>query len=279
MTFEKSLLSGRRILVTGGGSGLGKVMALSFAELGAHVVICGRRVEKLEAVAEEAGQRGLPAIRWHGCDLRDAAQVDALLTEIFDDAPLDGLVNNAAANFVSPTENLSPRALDGLLAIGLNATCYTSIGVGRRWLEAERRGAIVNVAATTAWTGFPFAAASAVAKAGVVALTQSLAVEWGARGIRTNAIAPGPLLTGPASAKMFGPIPIEQQVPVGRAGEPKEVANLVAFLLSDLAGFINGECVAIDGGWWLQQGGARDMVKSLYELTPEQWQMMRGTQK
>jgi NAD(P)-dependent dehydrogenase (short-subunit alcohol dehydrogenase family) len=279
MAFERTLLSGRRILVTGGGSGLGKAMALSFAELGANVVICGRRVEKLENVADEAMQRGLPTIGWHACDLRDAAQVDVLLASIFADAPLDGLVNNAAANFVSPSESLSPRALDGLLAISLNATCYTSIGVGRRWIESQRRGAIVNVAATTAWTGFPFAAASAVAKAGVVALTQSLAVEWGSRGIRTNAIAPGPLLTGPASGKMFGPVPIEQQVPVGRAGQPKEVADLVAFLLSDLAGFINGECVAIDGGWWLQQGGARDMVKSLYELTPEQWQAMRGGQK
>lgn len=272
--FSPDLLRDRVILVTGGGSGLGLSMARRFLELGASVAITGRREARLqEAVAELSGEGR--RIHAHSTDVREPDQVAELVGSVEESlGPIDGLVNNAAGNFLAATEELSPRAFDAVVRTVLHGTFHVTRAVGRRMIERGSGGAMLNIATTYAWTGSAFVVPSAVAKAGVLALTRSLAVEWATYSIRVNAIAPGPFPTEGAWGALMPTPEVEEQarqrIPMGRFGEHGELANLAAFLLSDAAPYINGECVTIDGGEWLASGGEfnhltrlpRDQVKT-----------------
>jgi NAD(P)-dependent dehydrogenase (short-subunit alcohol dehydrogenase family) len=275
--FKSDLLAGRRILVTGGGSGLGFSMGRRFLELGASLVICGRR----EAVLAEA--RGIltrdtgGAVEIHPCDVRDAAAVEAMLDGIWRVAPLDALVNNAAGNFVARSEELSPRAVDAILGIVLHGSAYATLGCGRRWLAEGRKAAVLSIVTTYAWTGSAYVVPSAMAKAGVLAMTRSLAVEWGGKGIRLNAIAPGAFPT-PGAWERLVPRPdlarhLETTNPLGRVGEHIELANLAAFLLADGAGYINGEVVTMDGGGWLQGAGQFNFLGDM--MSDQDWAALK----
>jgi NAD(P)-dependent dehydrogenase (short-subunit alcohol dehydrogenase family) len=265
--FKPDLLKGKRILVTGGGTGLGFSMGRRFLGLGAELVICGRRQQVLaEAAAKLAAETG-GTVETHVCDIRDAAAVDAMLEAIWSTRPLDALVNNAAGNFIARTEELSPRAVDAVLNIVLHGSAYVTVGCGRRWLATGHRAAVLSIVTTYAWTGSAYVVPSAMAKAGVLAMTRSLAVEWGGRGVRLNAIAPGPFPT-PGAWERLVPRPdlahaFETRNPLGRVGEHAELADLASYLLCDGAGYINGEVVAIDGGEWLQGAGQFNFLSQL----------------
>ena len=274
--FEKGLLKEKRILVTGGGSGLGAAMGRRFVELGAELLICGRRLEVLEATA--ARMRGdfggkVTAIK---CDVRDGAGVDALMDTIWRDAPLDILVNNAAATFIAQTEHLSFRAADAVLAPTLHGAMYCTLAAGRRWIEAGHKGVVLSILSTSTLTGRAFTVPSAMAKSAVLAMTRSLAVEWGPKGIRTVAIAPGAFPTAGASGQLRPEGRSESwslRNPLGRVGEHPELADLASFLISDQAGYINGEMVVQDGGAHLRSSGAEDLL----QWTDEQWEKQRTT--
>ncbi|WP_028348422.1 SDR family oxidoreductase [Bradyrhizobium murdochi] len=272
--FENSLLAGKRILVTGGGSGLGAAMGRRFVELGAELVICGRRLELLEATAaqmrSELGGK-VTAVR---CDIRDGAAVDAMMDQIWREAPIDVLVNNAAATFIAQTEHLSFRAADAILAPTLHGTMYCTLAAGRRWIESKRKGVVLSILSTSTITGRAFTVPSAMAKSAVLAMTKSLAVEWGPKGVRTVAIAPGAFPTPGASGQLRPEGRDEswaQRNPLGRVGEHGELANLASFLISDQAGYINGEMVVQDGGAHLRSSGAEDLL----QWTDAQWQKQR----
>src|SRR5690349_12569266 len=273
--FEKGLLAGKRILVTGGGSGLGAAMGYRFVELGAELIICGRRRDVLEATAarlrdELGGKVGIV-----GCDLRDGAAVEAMMDEIWRDAPIDVLVNNAAATFIAQTEQLSFRAADAILAPTLHGALYCTIAAGRRWIEGKRKGVVLSILSTSTITGRAFTVPSAMAKSAVLAMTRSLAVEWGPKGVRTVAIAPGAFPT-PGATGQLRPEGRDQswasRNPLGRAGEHSELANLASFLISDEAGYINGEMVVQDGGAHLRSSGAEDLL----QWTDAQWEQQRA---
>jgi NAD(P)-dependent dehydrogenase (short-subunit alcohol dehydrogenase family) len=272
--FEKGLLAGKRILVTGGGSGLGAAMGHRFVELGAELIICGRRLELLETTAlrmrsELGGKVGVI-----GCDIRDSVAVDAMMEEIWREAPLDVLVNNAAATFIAQTEHLSSRAADAILAPTLHGTMYCTLAAGRRWIEAKHSGVVLSILSTSTITGRAFTVPSAMAKSAVLAMTRSLAVEWGPKGVRTVAIAPGAFPTPGASGQLRPEGRDEswaQRNPLGRAGEHGELADLASFLISDQAGYINGEMVVQDGGAHLRSSGAEDLL----QWTDAQWQKQR----
>jgi NAD(P)-dependent dehydrogenase (short-subunit alcohol dehydrogenase family) len=272
--FEKGLLRGKRILVTGGGSGLGAAMARRFVELGAELIICGRRLELLEATA--ARLRGDPGgkVAAIQCDIRDGAAVEAMLDAVWREAPLDILVNNAAATFIAQTEQLSFRAADAILAPTLHGAMYCTLGAGRRWIEARHRGVVLSILSTSTITGRAFTVPSAMAKSAILAMTRSLAVEWGPKRIRTVAIAPGAFPTAGASGQLR-PEGRDQdwasRNPLGRAGEHGELADLASFLISDRAGYINGEMVVQDGGAHLRGSGAEDLL----QWTDAQWQKQR----
>ena len=274
--FQPDLLKGKRILVTGGGTGLGLAMGRRFLELGADLVICGRREPVLAEAAAKLKAETKGSVESHSCNIRDAQAVGAMLDKIWEKRPLDALVNNAAGNFISRTEALSPRAVDAVLNIVLHGTAYCTLGAGRRWLEAGRKGAVLSIITTYAWTGSAYVVPSAMAKAGVLAMTRSLAVEWGGRGVRLNAIAPGPFPT-PGAWERLVPRPdlaqiFETKNPLRRVGEHGELANLAAFLLCDGAGYINGEVVTIDGGEWLQGAGQFNFLE---RLTDSDWAALR----
>ncbi|MGY2902368.1 SDR family oxidoreductase [Bradyrhizobium sp. URHC0002] len=272
--FEKGLLAGKRILVTGGGSGLGAAMGHRFVELGAELIICGRRLELLETTAagmrsELGGKVGVV-----GCDIRDSVAVDAMMEDIWREAPLDVLVNNAAATFIAQTEHLSSRAADAILAPTLHGTMYCTLAAGRRWIEAKHSGVVLSILSTSTITGRAFTVPSAMAKSAVLAMTKSLAVEWGPKGVRTVAIAPGAFPTPGASGQLRPEGRDEgwaQRNPLGRAGEHGELADLASFLISDRAGYINGEMVVQDGGAHLRSSGAEDLL----QWTDAQWQKQR----
>jgi len=278
--YRDDLLAGKKILITGGGSGLGKSIGRRYMELGAELVICGRRTEVLEETAEEfRGETG-GTIHTYGCDVRDAGAVDAMFDAIWAEGPLDGLVNNAAGNFIARTEKLSPRAFDAVVDIVLRGSAYCMLNAGRRWIEAGRGGTILSVSTVGAVQGRAFTVPSAAAKAGVLAMTRSLAVEWGPHGIRLNAVAPGYFPTPGAWERLFPKdavsAPQEMQVPLRRLGEHIELANLFAYLMSDEAGYVNGEFISIDGGRSLQEGGGGDAVKPLFDWDEAQWDAFRN---
>jgi len=273
--FEKGLLKGKRILVTGGGSGLGAAMGRRFVELGAELIICGRRLELLEATASQLRENPGGKVTTIRCDIRDGASVEAMLEAIWRDGPLDVLVNNAAATFIAQTEQLSFRAADAILAPTLHGAMYCTLGAGRRWIEGRHEGVVLSILSTSTITGRAFTVPSAMAKSAILAMTRSLAVEWGPKGIRTVAIAPGAFPT-PGASGQLRPEGRDQswasKNPLGRAGEHRELADLASFLVSDSAGYINGEMVVQDGGAHLRSSGAEDLL----QWTDAQWEKARA---
>ena len=254
-------MQGKTIFITGGGTGLGRSMGKYLLELGANLVISSRKQEVLEAAAKEleaeTGGNVLPVV----CDVRDALAVEkayATAKEHF--GRVDGLINNAAGNFISPTERLSVKAFDVVVGIVLQGSYNCTLTFGKDWIADQQPGTILNIVTTYAWTGSGFVVPSAVAKAGVLALTRSLGVEWAKYGIRSNAIAPGPFPTEGAWDRLFpknlrDQFDPAQKVPVGRVGEHQELANLAAYLMSDFSAYVNGEVITIDGGEWLKGAG------------------------
>jgi NAD(P)-dependent dehydrogenase (short-subunit alcohol dehydrogenase family) len=273
--FLPDLLEGRLALITGGGTGLGKAMGRRFMALGADLVICGRRESVLSETAQEFAAAFGREVRIHPADIRDAAAVEALIEAAFKDRPLDILVNNAAANFVARSETLSPRAVDAVLGITLHGTLYCTLAAGRRWIAAGHAGTVLSIVTGAATHGSPYIVPSAAAKAGVLAMTRSLAVEWGPKRIRLVAISPGAFPTAGAGERL---VPRGQESahgannPLGRPGRHDELADLAAFLVSDHAAYIHGECVTIDGGRWLKGAGT---FSHLERLTDEEWAAMR----
>ena len=273
--FHPDLLKNKRTLITGGGTGLGKGMAQRFLELGAEVYICGRREGVLAATVEELSAKG--KIHALPCDVRDLEAVERMIDSIWKDGPLDILVNNAAGNFIARTEELSPRAWESGIGIVLMGTLHCTMACGRRWLKMERGGTVLSISATYALVGSAYVVPSAVSKAGVEALMRSLAVEWSNRGIRMNAIAPGPIPTQGAFSRVV-PLPQLESLalernPLHRFGTVEELANLAAFLVSDGSGYINGEVIRMDGGEFLQGAGEFSSLGRV--LKEEDWQAIK----
>ncbi|MHB8336667.1 MAG: SDR family oxidoreductase [Ignavibacteriaceae bacterium] len=266
---KEGSLDGKVILITGGGTGLGKAMGQYFAELGANLIISSRKLEVLENTAKEivtkTGRIVLPV----QCDVSNYEQVENLLKVSVDKfGKVDSLVNNAAGNFISPTERLSNRAFDIIVNIVLKGTYNCTLAFGKDWIAKKQSASVLNIVTTYAWTGSAYVVPSAVAKAGVLALTRSLAVEWAKYGIRFNAIAPGlfptkgawdRLLPGDLAEKL-NPV---KKVPVGRTGDHQELANLAAYLVSGFSSFVNGEVITIDGGEWLKGAGQFNMLEAI----------------
>ena len=281
--FTPDLLQHKRILITGGGTGLGRAMAERFLSLGATVYICGRRAAVLDQTRAELAATGGERIQAIPCDVRDPAQVEAMLDAIWRDGPLNVLVNNAAGNILARTEELSARAWDAVLGIVLTGTINCTMACGRRWLAASQPANVLNISTSyaTSGSGSAYVVPSAVAKAGVMALTTSLAVEWGPRGIRMNGIAPGPVPTEGAFSRLLPRADLEQHAlhknPLRRFGTTEELANLATFLVSDICTYINGEIVVMDGGEWLQGAGEFSDIGNM--LTEEDWAAMRPKKK
>ena len=279
--FEKDLLHGKRILITGGGTGLGKGMAQRFLALGATVYICGRRESVLQETAAELAAASGGTIHALPCDVRNLDAVEAMIDAIWKHAPLDILVNNAAGNFIARTEDLSPRAFDSIIGIVLMGTLHATMACGRRWVKAGHRGTVLSISATYAPSGSAYVVPSAISKAGVEALTRSLAVEWGNRGIRMNAIAPGPIPTQGAFSRVLPRPELEKLAldrnPLHRFGTVEELANLAAFLVSDGSRYINGEVIRMDGGEFLQGAGEFSNLGRL--LTDKDWESIKPSKR
>lgn len=278
--FRNDLLKGKRIFVTGGGSGLGKSMALRFLELGAEVAIAGRRKSVLEQAADELTRTTGGKVTTHALDIRVAEAVEETVADIWAQGPLDGLVNNAAGNFISRTEDLSPRAFDAIANIVLHGTFYVTTACGRRWIKEGRSASVISILTTWVHTGSPYVVPSAMSKAGVAAMTRSLAVEWGPKGIRFNAICPGPFPTEGAWARL-SPNRKDadrslEAIPMRRFGEHRELGNLAAFLMADECSYVNGEVMAIDGGQWLNGAGT---FARMQKLTDTDWEQIRSAIK
>jgi NAD(P)-dependent dehydrogenase (short-subunit alcohol dehydrogenase family) len=274
---REDALSGKTIIVTGGGTGLGRAMSNYFLKIGANVVITSRKLDVLTKSASEmeveTGGKVLPL----QCDVRNPEEVEAVLKSAIEAfGQVNGLLNNAAGNFISPTERLSPNAFSTIIDIVLKGTANCTMALGKYWIKEKLQGTILNIVTTYAFTGSGYVVPSACAKGGVLAMTRSLAAEWGKYGIRTNAIAPGPFPTKGAwdrllpgdMAKKFD---FKNRVPLKRVGEHQELANLAAFMMSDFSGYINGEIITIDGGEWLQGAG---QFNGLEAITPEMWDML-----
>ncbi len=276
-------LKGKTIIVTGGGTGLGKSMGKYFLALGANLVITSRRMEVLEKTKEElekeTGGKVLPV----ACDVRNYEQVENVIAATEKEfGSVQGLLNNAAGNFVSPTERLSHRAFDTIVDIVLKGSYNFTLAMGKKWIAQEQAGTILNIVTTYAWTGSGYVVPSACAKAGVLAMTRSLAVEWAKYKIRSNAIAPGPFPTEGAWSRLLPgdlqeKFDLSKRVPLRRVGEHQELANLAAYLMSDYSAYVNGEVVTIDGGEWMQNGGEFNFLDEV--VTPEMWDMMAEMRK
>ncbi len=279
--FRDNLLRNQRILITGGGTGLGKAMAHRFLQLGATVYICGRREEVLEETAAELSSATKSTIHAIPCDVRNLDAVEAMIDSIWQTAPLDVLVNNAAGNFIARTEELSPRAFESVIGIVLLGTLHATMACGRRWLKSSQPATVLNISATYAPVGSAYVVPSAISKAGVEALTRSLAVEWGNRGIRMNAIAPGPIPTQGAFSRLMPRPDLEalalDRNPMHRFGTTEELANLAAFLISDGSAYINGEVIRMDGGEFLQ--GAGEFSNLGRALTDKDWESLKPRKK
>ena len=273
--FQTGLLEGRTIVVTGGGSGLGAEMARRFASLGAQVVVIGRRKEPLDVVAASVGGQAF------SCDIRDFGAVQDVASRL---DRVDGLVNNAAGNFLAASEDLSSNGFKTVVDIVLNGTFHCTSAFGRKMIEAGKGGAILNIVTTYAWTGSAFVLPSACAKAGVLAMTRSLAVEWAAYGIRVNAIAPGPVPTEGAFSRLMPDPSLEEmarnRIPLKRFGTPREIADAAVYLMSDGAAYVTGDCLTVDGGEWLKNGGEFSYATDLDRQNLKQMlKAMRGKEK
>ncbi|HVW37485.1 MAG TPA: SDR family oxidoreductase [Pirellulales bacterium] len=274
--------AGRTIVITGGGTGLGRSMGRMLLSLGANLVICGRRQEVLEQTARELEQESGGQVLAQSCDVRITEQVDALVAAAkarF--GVVHGLVNNAAGNFICPTERLSYNAFQTVVDIVLGGTTHCTLAFGKQWIADRTPGVILNIVATYASTGSGYVTPSAVAKAGVLALTRSLASEWGKYGIRSNAIAPGPFPTEGAWSRLM-PEALQKiadpaaRIPAGRVGEHQELANLAAYLLSDYSAYMTGACVTIDGGESVRGAGEFNYLEA---VTPDQWDQLQAVMK
>jgi NAD(P)-dependent dehydrogenase (short-subunit alcohol dehydrogenase family) len=284
MTPTDSLLpagsfNGQTVVITGGGTGLGYAMGRYLLTLGARLVICGRRADVLEKAAATLHEETGGEVFAQSCDVRIPEQVDALLAKSLERfGAVHGLINNAAGNFICPTERLSYNAFHTVVDIVLRGTANCTLAFGKHWIAASQPGVFLNIVTTYAWTGSGYVVPSATAKGGVLALTRSLASEWGKYNIRTNAIAPGPFPTEGAWSRLV-PEPLQEsfspshRIPLGRYGEHQELANLAAYLLSPFAAYVNGECVTIDGGEWLRGAGQFNFLE---ELTSEQWDELQA---
>ena len=279
--FQNDLLRDKVVLITGGGTGLGRAMGERFLNLGAKLAITSRRGEVLHAAAAEMSSEHGGEVFATACDVRDADAVSTMLDAVMEHyGRIDVLVNNAAGNFISPTERLSHRAFDAVLGIVLHGSVYCSLDLGKRWISSGQSGTMLNIVTTYASTGSAYVVPSAVAKAGVLSLTRSLAVEWAKYGIRQVAIAPGPFPTEGAWSRLLPTNELAEgmidRIPLKRVGEKEELTNLAAYLISDYAGYINGEVITIDGGEWLQGAGQFSMLD---KVTPEQWDLLRNITK
>ncbi|PRY85256.1 SDR family oxidoreductase [Mongoliibacter ruber] len=277
---KENALKGKTILITGGGTGLGRSMGTYFLKLGANLVITSRKQDVLDKAAKEMEAETGGKVLAVSCDVRDADQV----SKVFDEADalfgkVDVVLNNAAGNFISPTERLSTNAFNTVVDIVLKGTANVTMVAGKRWIDAKQPGVFLNIVTTYAWTGSGYVVPSAAAKAGVLAMTRSLAVEWAKYKIRSNAIAPGPFPTEGAWSRLlpgdlvkkFDPA---KKVPVGRVGEHQELANIAAYLVSDFSAYVNGEVITIDGGEWLKGAGEFNNL----DLIPEEmWDMMEAS--
>lgn len=279
-------LKGKVIVVTGGGSGLGKAMTRYFMELGAKVVISSRDLEKLQNTAKELETETGGTCLAVQCDVRQYDQVEAMLQEVLKTfGKVDVLLNNAAGNFISPTEKLSANAFDTVIDIVLKGTKNCTLAFGKHWIETKQTTAtVLNIVTTYAFTGSAYVVPSAAAKAGVLAMTRSLAVEWAKYGIRTNAIAPGPFPTKGAWDRLLPgdlaeKFDMSKKVPLKRVGNHQELANLAAYLVSDFSAYINGEVIVIDGGEWLKGAGEFNILEAIPEELWDQLEMMIKAKK
>ena len=276
--FRDGLLNGKRILVTGGGTGLGKEMAEDYLRLGAEVYICGRRKNVLDDTAKALMDRHGGSVKTHSVDIRGAQAVDDMVGEIWaDGGPLTGLVNNAAGNFISPTKDLSPRGFDAIANIVFHGSFYVTHAVGTRWIADKVKGSVISILTTWIWNGGPFTVPSAMSKAGINIMTKSLAAEWGPYGIRLTAIAPGPFPTEGAWARLSPGQSTDGEgsregIPMGRVGEMDELKNLATFLMGDGCEYLTGQTIAIDGAGYSAGGGN---FSRLSKLSDDDWAKMR----
>lgn len=277
---KEGSLKDKVILITGGGTGLGKAMAKYFSELGAKLIITSRKLDVLKKTAEEISSSTKNEVFPFACDVSDYKQVEDLLKASVEKfGKVDVLVNNAAGNFISPTERLSNRAFDIIINIVLKGTYNCTLAFGKYWIEKKQSATVLNIVTTYSWTGSAFVVPSAAAKAGVLAITRSLAVEWAKYGIRFNAIAPGLFPTKGAWERLLpgdlqNKFDLKKKVPLQRVGEHQELANLAAYLVSDFSSFINGEVVTIDGGEWLNGAGQFNILQAIPSEMWDQIEMM-----
>ncbi len=279
--FKDNIFKEKTIIITGGGTGLGRSMAEKLSSLGANIVIVSRKVEVLKKAAEEIQQKTGNKVTPLQLDIREYKSITKVLETIIEEfGRIDGLINNAAGNFISPTEYLSHKAFDTIVDIVLRGTYNFTLALGKLWIKQKETGTILNIVTTYASTGSGYVVPSSISKAGVLNLTRSLSVEWGKYGIRMNAIAPGPFPTKGAWERLMPDSSFEKKminrIPLKRVGEHEELANLAAFLLSSYSGYINGEVITIDGGEWLAGAGEFNFLEM---LTAEQWEAIKANMK
>ena len=276
---KEDALKGKTIIITGGGTGLGRSMGEYMLEVGANLVITSRRQEVLEKAAKEMEEKTGGTVLPVPCDVRNYDEIEKVLEATVDKfGSFNGLLNNAAGNFISPTERLSHRAFDTIVDIVLRGTYNFTLATGKYWIDEKIAGTILNITTTYAWTGSGYVVPSACAKAGVLAMTRSLAVEWAKYGIRSNAIAPGPFPTEGAWSRLLPgdlkeKFDMAKKVPLGRVGEHQELANMAAYLMSEYSAYVNGEVMTIDGGEWLKGAGEFNLLE---EVPNEMWDMLEA---